>query len=230
MAGELLPGQLSEGIDSPATGRYGVGYIYMTGVGVDTNTFTIDGDEYELDTAGDGIVGAGVEVDDSAAIDAVTTVDAIVTDVNGDAGKKVTVVDMGAVAALIADDPSTAGNMTLAETLANGDRSAATLVGGEARDLIPLERVAYTVTAQDVTTLADALTTGIPIGCIDLGIATANLGLYGFVVQRGGVMVSPNTTAVAFVTVTGTKSVIRLTDAGAVFQAGDTIRMLISAQ
>ena len=232
MAGEILSGQMSEGIDSPDVGRYAVGYVYMTGAGIDQDDVTIDGRAYELDTNATPLDGGGdVEVDINAGATAANVVAALDTDVNADGSKVVEVVNLGTLAALVADAPSTPGNYALVDNLTNGDVSAGNMVGGEARDLIPLERVAYTVTTQDTTALADGAVTGIPIGCIDLGIATANLGLYGLTIQVAtGEFKSPATVGITFVTVSGTKSLIVLTDAGATLANTDVIRMLISAQ
>jgi hypothetical protein len=233
MAGEILPGQMSEGIDTPAVGRYAVGYLYITALAADTETFTINSAEYEFDTANDAIVGAGVEINDAGDAAPTDNVDSIVVDLNADPAKEVTAVDLGSLVAFVSDDAGTAGNYSLAETMAgaNGVVSAANMVGGEARDLIPLERVSYTLTTNDVTALADGNVTGVPIGCIDLGIAAANLGLYGLTVQLAtGEFKSPATVGITFVAVSGTKCLIVLTDAGATLALNDVIRMLISAQ
>ena len=232
MAGELLPGQLSEGLDTPAVGRYAIGYVELTGgQAADTDTVVIDGRTYEFDFAPVSITGdVGVDISGSGSSN--DDVVAMETDITADAGAT-SVVDMGGnVAAIVANDPSTPGNVSLAVTGANPVRSAATLVGGEAKDLIPLERVRYVLTAADVTTLGAGSPQGdIPIGCIDLGIATANLGLYSLTIQTAtGQFKTPATVRIRFITVSGTKSLIVLGDAAVTLAATDIIRMLISAQ
>lgn len=232
MAGEILPGQMAEGLDTPATGRYAVGYVELTGgQAADTDTVVIDGRTYEFDFVPVSITGdVGVDISGSASSN--DDVQAMETDITADADATSVVDMLGSVAAIVANDPSTPGNVTLAVTGANPVRSGVALVGGEARDLIPMERVAYTVTGIDVTTLGAGSPAGdIPIGCIDLGIATANLGLYGFTIQTStGEFKSPATVRIRFIQVSGTKSLIVLGDAATTLATGDIIRMLISAQ
>ena len=189
--------------------------------------------DYEFDTNATPLDGGGdVTVDVNGGATPAQSVTALVAAVNADAGyTAVDLINMGVVAAIVAAADGVAGNLALAETMgAEGVVSAALMTGGEEQDDILLERISYTVTAQDVTTWTDVGCLGIPIAAVDLGVAVANLGPYGFTVTRAGVFVSPNTLELTFVTVSGTKAVLRLDDPAAVLAAGDVIRVLISAQ
>lgn len=232
-------------------GQLPVGYIRMTGNGIDVDTVTLTRTEdgvtitriYELDTAAVATITAGrVRVDISAAATAAATVTALVAAINGDASRVCEALDVGGdvVALVFLPSGATGGTAmgrgegslvitaTLAETLTNGIVSAAAATGGEARVNADLYRGTYTVTAADVTSLASAVGTEIVIGAMN---TTAAPLLYSFIVLRGanGAIVSPNTIEPRIAQINTNRYALMIQDDSVVLQNADIIRWIALA-
>lgn len=147
---------------APATPR--VGYVYISGVTANTETIVINGRTYEFT---DGALVGDVQINVPNGSNAAVSITGAVAAINGDAARTVEAIDLGGdVMGLIGRTPGAAA-LTLAETMGNGAVSAAVMTGGAADAYAGRVFGEYTVTAQDVTTLAS-------------GLGTAQIGLFGF--------------------------------------------------
>lgn len=82
-------------IEQAATSARATTVLTILGLPADTETFTIGTDEYEFDPSGDGIVGAGTEIDTSGLTTIAEIVDQIETDYNAHGAKVATAVSDG---------------------------------------------------------------------------------------------------------------------------------------
>jgi len=134
-------------------GLLSVGYIDFTGVSSDTETITIDGRVYEIDS--DSTITGDVPVDISGGNSATQTATALTGAINGDGSKTVDALDVGDGTVILVQAGPPGVDITLATTCANGVVSAASGQLSTAGGQKIVGRSTYTVTAADVTVTTD---------------------------------------------------------------------------
>ena len=82
-------------IEQAASSARATAVLTIVGLPVDAETFTIGTDEYEFDPTGDGLAGAGTEIDTNGLTTIAQIVDQIETDYNAHVGKVATAVSDG---------------------------------------------------------------------------------------------------------------------------------------
>lgn len=167
MAGEISTLQLADKIVRDI-GRRSVGYVYISGAIADTDQIGIAGRLYEFDN--NAAITGDVLVDVSGGLGAANAITQLVAAINGDASATVRAIDIGGdVAALYALNTTT--NAALTNPVDAGGVifvSAANMVGNAAYTVKSIINGSYTITAQDVTTLAPGAANGeIPVAAID---------------------------------------------------------------
>lgn len=171
------PWQIRQMLAQPA-----IGYVLITGAGTaDGDQIAINGITHEFDTDA-STVAPVIRVDISGGASAAQSTTALVAAVNGNAARVVDALDIGGnCVALVSLLGGTVGNYTLTNAVDAGGTIAvagANLVGGVDESRFSLMFDQYTVTAQDVTTLAVTLgTSEIPIGAF---AGTTAPEIYGF--------------------------------------------------
>jgi len=215
-------------------GTCDVGYIRMTGNGINAEFATITSTRsgvatarvYELDTAvAPGSVVAGrVRVDISASATGPNTVIALVAAINADGNRVVDALDVGGdICALVGIDP--AAEIAIALNPApwtNGLVSGAALTGASARLPLCVYRGRHIVTAENVLAWASGVATGeVPIGACNT-TATPFLVAINRYTAAGGIA-SPITLDHRFAAVNAEKMGLFVLDAGAVLVAGNIL-------
>ncbi len=204
--------------------RSAVGYFYLTGAAADTETVVIQGRTYEFDT--NAAITGDVTVDITADQTADAAITALVAAINADGTRTVDAIawagnsDVSSGCSFI---HATGGavNPTLVETCGNGTVSAAACVGAAALANRDLWAFSYTVTAQDVTTLALAAGNSVIIAGFPTTVAPTLAGL----VCRTAAGVVKSLATVQFVLAQVNANFIALTvdDGAAVLATGDVI-------
>lgn len=152
--------------------RTSVAYAYLTGVAADTETITVGNRVYEFDTHATGAITAGnVRVDINASQDADASCTALVAAVNADTARKMDAVvmannDATNAGVIFCGKHEDVGNLTIAETITNGVKSAAAATGYAARKDYAHFGGSYTVTTADATLLALSGGNEVPIGVV----------------------------------------------------------------
>lgn len=152
----LHPWQLNLYRATPA-----VGYLYVSGNSADAETITIGATVYTFNSLG---APGGTDIVIPNGSNAAVTTAGIVTTINAHAARVVNAINLGGdVVGVVHRTPGVAGNVAVAETMINGAWCGAAgvgpLVGGAAEALCSILPGTYTVTAQDVATLASNLGT-----------------------------------------------------------------------
>jgi hypothetical protein len=222
--GAVTAAKMATGGDKFDQGRVCVGYFYLTASAADTETVTINSRVYEFDT--DSTTTGDVDVDINADQTADAACTALVTAVNADAARVVDAVAMagnhdGNAGVMLVAKAVGATNYTLATTAGNGVVSAAALTGAKAVADTLLYPFTYTVTAADVTLLADANADSVAVA----GFAsTTEPTLNSLVITTsGGWTVPVVTTVFTWLQANSNFWILVVDDSAATLTAGDVI-------
>lgn len=203
-------------------GLAGVGYVYISGLVADTNTVTINARVYEFDT--NGAITGNVTVNVAADQTASAAITALVAAINADASRVVDAINLGGdLCGLVARTAGTGGNYTLAVVGANISRSGANLTGGDAAGSLSLilSVARYTITAQDVTSLASVSSAEIVIG--GSPSTTAPTVLFWHLTDINGFAKTIATSRIRVAQANTNFYEVILRDDSAMLQAGDTL-------
>ncbi len=209
-------------------GRTCAGYFYLTGVVADTQTVVVQGRTYEFDT--NAAITGDVLVDVTADQTADAAITALVAAINADAARPADAVAWAGNSDVSAGCSFTTlavggVNVTLVETCVNGLVGATPAVGARNiadRDLIWGQ---YTITAQDVTTLALAGGNSVPIGGLPTTAAAILVGLT--VHTAAGAMKSPATLVFTQQQANVNYLMLTVEDGAAVLADGDRINFAL---
>jgi len=221
------------------------GYLFLTGVSADGETFTINGRVYELDPAGVAAVG-DVAITVANGATAAVTAAAIVAQLNADTSRTVDAVllEAGGVNSVIAFVPTdavgdTAGDgntegFALVETFGNGDwranRNAADNLDGNGNPAAFREASgSHQVTAQDVANLADGA--GIAMGATpweDVPVRVQYTCMTGPPTQLGSAVKTLATVELRWVQANSGRWILECVDPGAVLGAGDFVHWYVA--
>lgn len=196
-----------------------VGYVRHTGVSSDGETVTINGRVYEYDTG--GVITGDVLVDISGGNSAAQSATALAAAINTDSGADVEALVAADTTTVILVGRTAETAFALAETLANGSVSAATMAGGRAAADRQHACGSYVVTAADVATWAAG--GEVALGCMD-DPGSAPTPEYLQPENAAGSLYSPAMLARRVVRVNADNYVLLLADPAAVLAAGDIVR------